>query len=67
MPFIYNLKLNRRLVEAVGNPYKFGNVERNPNPHMVERLLMRGAHPDFPDLHAQPDFVMPWLPNKRRR
>ena len=56
------------MVIAVGNPYKFGNVERNPNPKEVERLLTKGADPDFPDLHAQPDFVMPWLPdNKRRR
>ena len=67
--FIYNLlKLNRDLVEAVGNAYKFGDVGRNSNPKEVERLLAKGANPNFPDLHAQPDFVMPWLPdNKRRR
>ena len=61
-------QLNRDLVEAVGNAYKFGGKGRNPNPEEVQRLLTKGADPDFPDLHAQPDFVMPWLPdNKRRR
>ena len=52
-------QLNRDLVEAVGNAYKFGGVGRNPNPKKVQELL---------DAGAQPDFVMPWLPdNKRRR
>ena len=56
------------MVEAVGNAYKFGGKGRNPNPKKVEELLAKGVDPDFPDLHAQPDFVMPWLPdNKRRR
>ena len=56
------------MVEAVGNAYKYGSVGRNPNPREVERLLTKGADPNFPDLHAQPDFVIPWLPyNKRRR
>ena len=64
----YQIKLNRELVEAVGNAYKFGGVKRNPNTKRVEELLKKGADPEFPDLHAQPDFVMPWLPdNKRRR
>ena len=58
MSITYNLKLNRRLVEAVGNPYEFGNVGRNADPKMVELLLEQGA---------QPDFVMPWLPNNKRR
>ena len=58
MSITYNLKLNRRLVEAVGNPYKFGNFGRNADPKMVELLLEQGA---------QPDFVMPWLPNNKRR
>ena len=65
--FTCNFKLNRDLVMAVGNPFKFGNVERNPNPKEVERLLTKGADPNFPDLHAQPDFVMPWTLTKRRR
>ena len=56
------------MVEAVGNAYKFGGVGRNPKPAEVFRLLKKGANPNFPNLHAQPDFVMPWLPdNKRRR
>ena len=46
-------------MEAVGNAYKFGRVGRKPNPKKVQELLDQGA---------QPDFVMPWLPdNKRRR
>ena len=46
-------------MEAVGNAYKFGGVGRNPDPEKVQKLLDEGA---------QPDFVMPWLPdNKRRR
>ena len=61
-------QLNRDLVEAVGNAYKFGGVKRHPKPEEVKRLLAPGADPNFPELHAQPDFVMPWLPdNKRRR
>ena len=56
----YSIQLNRDLVEAVGNAYMFGGVRRNPNPQEVERLLRRGADPNFPDLHAQPDFVIPW-------
>ena len=56
------------MVEAVGNAYTFGGVKRNPNPEEVKRLLKQGADPDFPHLHAQPDFVIPWLPkNKQRR
>ena len=52
-------KLNRDLVEAVGNSYQFGGIERNPDPEKVQKLLDEGA---------QPDFVMPCLSdNKRRR
>ena len=47
------------MVEAVGNAHKFGGKGRNPDPKEVKKLLEKGA---------QPDFVMPWLPdNKRRR
>ena len=56
---VISFQLNRDLVEAVGNAYKFGGVGRKPNPKKVQELL---------DAGAQPDFVMPWLPdNKRRR
>ena len=56
---LIDFQLNRALVEAVGNAHKFGGVGRNPKPDEVKRLLEAGA---------QPDFVMPWLPdNKRRR
>ena len=53
------IKLDRDLVEAVGNAYPYCDDGRNPQPEKVEKLLEAGA---------QPDFVMPWLPtNKRRR
>ena len=53
------IKLDRALVEAVGNAYPYGDKGRNPDPKEVDKLLKEGA---------QPDFVMPWLPtNKRRR
>ena len=54
-----SFQLNRDLVEAVGNANKYGGVGRNPDPEKVRKLLDEGA---------QPDFVMPWLPdNKRQR
>merc|ERR1712180_558538 len=54
------MKLDRELVEAVDNAYKFGDVGRDPDPERVRKLLNEKG--------AQPDFVMPWLPdNKRRR
>ena len=61
-------QLNRDLVEAVGNANKLGGVKRHPKPEEVKRLLAPGADPNFPELHAQPDFVIPVLhDNKRRR
>ena len=52
-------------MEAVGNAYKVGDVRRNPNPSEVKRLLTKGADPNFPDLLAQPDFVIPLLPDEK--
>ena len=31
----------------------------------VDMLLAKGSDPNFPDLHAQPDFVIPWLPDNK--
>ena len=46
-------------MEAVGNAHPYAKKPRNPDPKRVKELLAAGA---------QPDFVMPWLPdNKRRR
>ena len=56
---MHYFQLDRDLVEAVGNAYPYCGGGRNPKPEKVEKLLEDGA---------QPDFVMPWLPqNKRRR
>ena len=55
----YNFQRDRELMEAVGNAHPYAKTPRNPNPERVRKLLADGA---------QPDFVMPWLPdNKRRR